>query len=337
MDTLTHALSGVLAARAAGLSPADRAPLVVVAAAAAFPDVDYLLILFDPAGFLTVHRGPTHSLLLLPLWAWLLAWPLAHLFKLSIRECAAWCALGLTMHVIGDWVTLYGTQLAYPLSDRAFALRLSFDAHLWIASITLVGVVLGSVWRARRAAWITLGAITLVLVGQGLLGRQALAVATDEARQRGLHPAAASAIPQPLSPFHWALIIESDGGYALSYLDLLDRSPERWVPLMGQTMRAYRGKADLVWTHHRSPKAGGWAHRAWAHPLMTAFRRFAESPAVWRLDDERGEVCVWFTDLRFLVPHVPVPFRYGLCKESESEEWRGYHLPWSTTGVRQSL
>ncbi len=79
MDTLTHALSGALLARAT--APAAPRPdqlttngrMAIGFVAAAFPDSDFIARWIDPLTYLTTHRGITHSILLLPLWALALA------------------------------------------------------------------------------------------------------------------------------------------------------------------------------------------------------------------------------------------------------------------------
>src|SRR5512134_793452 len=93
LDTLTHALSGALLARAT--APADAPPRSIprrVAAgffACAAPDLDFVLGFVSPLVYLEQHRGPTHSLLLLPFWALLLSWALAKI----LREQRGWRAL----------------------------------------------------------------------------------------------------------------------------------------------------------------------------------------------------------------------------------------------------
>src|SRR5512139_1840494 len=87
MDTLTHALSGVLLARVlAPRLPQASAP-TVRALTAAFPDSDVVIGLFsNQLTYLNLHRGVTHSLILLPLWALLLA----SLFTLLDRNRRNW-------------------------------------------------------------------------------------------------------------------------------------------------------------------------------------------------------------------------------------------------------
>ncbi|MDX5362392.1 MAG: metal-dependent hydrolase [Alphaproteobacteria bacterium] len=338
MDTLTHALSGVLVLNAAR-GRVDRPRLLAVAVAAAFPDLDYLLILVDPLAFLNLHRGPTHSLVLLPLWAGLLSLPLAPLLGIRWRECFALCALGLLVHIAGDWVTLYGTKLWYPLSDRAFALRASFDVNPWIAVVVVLAVLLGHWWRARASAFLGLGLIALLLSAQNWLGSQATRLAVQRVDEQGNGSARVLALPQPLSPFHWALVVGRGDGYEMAYVDLLglwsgDASLRPWVARM---FAAYRAPGDLEWRLYPAPSQTPLSAEAWAQPRFAGFRRFAELPVLLGVDPSPQECCVWFTDLRHLLPTLPASFRYGLCKTGDGTPWRPYRLRYFTAGVRQAL
>ncbi len=80
MDTLTHGLAGALLARAlpgTGDAARDRAFARREAwlgfCAAMFPDADALVSPFSPEFYITQHRGLTHSFVLLPVWALVLA------------------------------------------------------------------------------------------------------------------------------------------------------------------------------------------------------------------------------------------------------------------------
>ena len=42
---------------------------------------DFVVAFFGQVSYLTAHRGLTHSVLMLPLWAWLLAWTFAKLAR----------------------------------------------------------------------------------------------------------------------------------------------------------------------------------------------------------------------------------------------------------------
>jgi inner membrane protein len=72
MDTLTHALSGALLARATTGIEKPALPLGrrigIGFMVAAFPDIDVVATWISPLAYLYHHRGVTHSLLMLPLW-----------------------------------------------------------------------------------------------------------------------------------------------------------------------------------------------------------------------------------------------------------------------------
>ncbi len=123
MDTLTHALSGALLARAtAGIEkpalPMGRR-IGIGFLVAAFPDLDVVATWISPLAYLYHHRGVTHSLVMLPLWTILLSL----IFALVWRKGPGWksyapvVALSLAVHIAGDWITTFGTMIFAPLSD----------------------------------------------------------------------------------------------------------------------------------------------------------------------------------------------------------------------------
>src|SRR5258708_7756501 len=120
MDTLTHALSGALLARATVRkdAPPRSIPRRIAAGffACAAPDLDFVFGFFGPATYVLNHRGVTHSLVLLPVWALAVSWLLAKL----LREPGGWRALyGVSaqcigLHIAGDLITSYGTMIFAP-------------------------------------------------------------------------------------------------------------------------------------------------------------------------------------------------------------------------------
>src|SRR3990170_7446171 len=175
MDTLTHALSGALLARASASkdAPPRSIPRRVAAGffAAAAPDLDFVLAFVSPLVYLEQHRGPTHSVLLLPLWALVLSWILAKL----LREPRGWralygiSALALGAHIAGDLITSFGTLIFAPVSDARYAWGTTFIIDLWFTAIILAGLLASLGWRRPR---IPAGAAGLVLVSY--VGFQAL-------------------------------------------------------------------------------------------------------------------------------------------------------------------
>ncbi len=349
MDTLTHTLAGVLLARAlpawgGGLSHARRQ--IACGVGAAFPDVDFALQLLAPQVFLNLHRGPTHSLVLLPAWAALLALALTWLWRRrdggSWRAlwppCVALCALGLGSHIAGDWVTLYGTRLFYPVLPDVYALELSWDFNPWIALLVLVGALLGFARAARgpTIARATLLLVVLLLAAAVPLRRQAL----DLAQRDAPLPAEVWALPQPLSPFHWHLIQRQTGGYRAAFVDLLAPAGGAEgvaAPAAHSGPGGYRARDDLIWRRHDSPETSPLSLLAWNRAEIGAFRAFARIPALYRIDEDPRATCVWFADLRHALPLGPPPFRQGLCRAGHAPEWRLHRLRYFSEDRRQAL
>ena len=174
MDTLTHALSGALLARAT--VPRDAPPRSIprrIAAgffACAFPDIDFVIGFVGPVEYLLHHRGATHSLVLLPLWALVVAWILAKI----LREPRGWhalygvSALGIGAHVLGDLVTSYGTMILAPLSDARYGWGTTFIIDVWFSGVIVAGLAASAVrYRSRLPSVAACAALVAYVLFQG--------------------------------------------------------------------------------------------------------------------------------------------------------------------------
>lgn len=350
MDTLTHALSGGLLARLTG-RPGDRLSLnertLAGFLAAAFPDLDFALFWVDRLNYLNWHRGPTHSLLLLPLWAFLLAIILARFWpgRPPWQAFFGVCALGIAAHIGGDVITLYGIKLLWPLSDGALGLGIVFDVDPYIALIVALGFIGALRWRPRLSAALMLMALTVYLGLQTAVYWRTIALAEAYRDSRGLKNAEVYVLPQPLSPFTWKLIVAQGNGYFVSHVNYLAThavSGLEELGFPGSLLVAYRPASELVWKEYTRYGEGlevqAIAKQVWRQQQFAAFRRFAVLPALYRVDREEGGArCAWFTDLRYSFPGLPPTFRYGLCGVGPEENWRLYRLPYFRADDRQLL
>src|SRR4030065_721684 len=202
MDTITHALSGALLAiaTAPGRSPSaaehmgtgaahpdalsQRTRLMAGAAAAAFPDTDFALRAIDTLTYLNLHQGVTHSLILLPVWALALAWLFALLSRQRYRWTAFYgiAAMGLAIHIGGDLITAYGTQLLAPFSAARFSWPLVFVIDPYVTFILVTGLVAARRWPARQSALVALLVLTGYLSLQAVLQQSAIGIGAGDAR-----------------------------------------------------------------------------------------------------------------------------------------------------------
>jgi inner membrane protein len=343
MDTLTHALSGALLARAT--APRTRGPhtlplgrrIVVGAIAAAFPDIDVLASYLSPLSYLYHHRGVTHSVLMLPVWAVLLSFLFAMLWrgKYTWRAYVGICAYGIGAHIAGDLITSFGTMIFAPLSDARYALSATFIIDLWFSGIILVGLAASSVWRRSRAPAVIGLAVLAGYVGlQLFLRQQAIDFGREYARSTGLQQAKVTAEPRPVSPFNWTVFVTQPDRYTYAHINLVRRSvppaPNSQTGFIARLDAPYRPLSDAEWLqaprYGARPDDAAFALHAYRQPAFAFFRWFAMYPAVLGIDRAHAESCVWFHDLRFVTPGRDVtPFQYGMCRE-RAGMWMPYQL-----------
>lgn len=329
MDTLTHALSGALLARATAGIEKPALPLrrrvAIGALVAAFPDADIVATWISPLSYLYHHRGVTHSLVMLPVWTVLLAWLLALIWRggPNWRTYAPVVALSLFIHIAGDWITTFGTMIFAPLSDYRHGIGTTFIIDLWFTGIILAGLLLSLLWRRSRwPAVAGLGVLAAYVVFQFVQLQGALDFGERAAREQGLSPVKVSALPRPVSPFNWMVILESDTGYRYSHVNLLRKSVITAAPDAGLIPRlnaVYRPLDQALWENdvrYGKGSQGAAVRAAFEHPEFAFFRWFSAYPALHEVDIGASHLCVWFKDLRFLTPgRDALPFIYGMCSE----------------------
>lgn len=301
--------------------------------AAAFPDCDFALRLIDTLTYLNWHQGVTHSVVLLPVWALLLA----ALFSWVTRQRYRWQAffgtalLGVAIHIAGDLFTAYGTVLLAPFSDRRFALPFTFLIDPYFSAIVAGGVAAVVLLPQRRHPAVTALIVLGCYVGfQGALHYRAVKVGEAYAMSHGLTGAEIHALPQPLTPFNWKIIVGHDDGYHEASVNLWrTRSPVPPGPESGMLRKiaaGYQPVSAAAWKRHGRfgdiPSQTALAREAWNQEVFAGFRRFAMFPALDRIEPAGDRVCVWFLDLRFTLPSLPPSFRYGLCRTGATDSWR---------------
>ncbi len=342
MDTLTHALSGALIARATarkdpapGALPTGRRVLVGFFAAA-FPDADVLLSYVSPLAYLYHHRGVTHSIPLLPLWAVALAWLFAYLWrnKPGWRAYAGVAALGIGVHIFGDWITSFGTMILAPFSDWRAALSTTFIIDLWFTGIILAALLAAALWRSSRVPAIAGLAVLCAYIGlQYAVQQRALDFGADYARAARLEDVSISAQPRPVSPFNWMVVVDEGERYHYALVNFVRREAPTLPPNAGLIARLgapYMPPVQAVWVRvdrfGADDSQAAVAKEAFDAADFAFFRWFARYPVLYRVDQGNPETCVWFQDLRFFTPgRSRWPFRYGMCREPGAP-WRAYEL-----------
>jgi len=163
MDTITHGIAGALIGKAVFRGedlfrshPMNRGRIITwsLMLGAIFPDSDVLRDIFshDRLLIITWHRSITHSLLVLPLWALLLA-AITRAFANSrkwqapsFRELTAIYAAGILSHILLDLVTSFGTMIWSPAEWSRPAWDLVFIVDFTLTAVLLVPQLLAWVY-----------------------------------------------------------------------------------------------------------------------------------------------------------------------------------------------
>ncbi len=163
MDTITHGIAGALIGKAVfrgedmfASHPMNRGRIITrsLMLGAIFPDSDVLRDFFssDKLLIVTWHRSITHSLLMLPLWALLLAGITRAFTKWRKWEAPSFAALsaiyavGILSHILLDLVTSFGTMIWSPLQWSRPAWDLIFIVDFTMTAILLVPQLLAWVY-----------------------------------------------------------------------------------------------------------------------------------------------------------------------------------------------
>ena len=299
MNTLTHTLTGYLMSRA-GLNRWCPRATPILLLAANIPDVDFLAAVGGSQAMLEWHRGPTHSVVLLPVVALL---PLAVMRAFSpegIRWRRAYVVsiLGVVSHLLLDWMNIYGVRLLWPFSAHYYRLDIAGIFDLWVLVLLLSGVAWMGLSRlvsteigARPATGQAVAVTVLALFGGWEAARflfHQRAVEVLAARiYAGEAPERVEALPRFASPFRWRGLVET-------------RSAEVVVPV------------NLL-ARRFDPEAGCVYYQAAPSPAIEAARRtrtfrcflhFSPHP-LWRVvpaASPRGALRVRAVDLRFGTP-----------------------------------
>ncbi len=163
MDTITHGIAGALIGKAVFRGedmfvahPMNRGRIITwsLMLGAIFPDSDVIRDFFssDKLLIVTWHRSITHSLVMLPLWALLLAGITRAIANWRKWEAPSFLALtgiyaaGILSHILLDLVTSFGTMIWSPLQWSRPAWDLIFIVDFTLTAIFLVPQLLAWVY-----------------------------------------------------------------------------------------------------------------------------------------------------------------------------------------------
>ena len=298
--------------------PGARIALILGAAAAMIPDLDFLF--FETRlDYLREHRGWTHSFLVLPFLALAIAL-LTRVFDRRARLTTLWlfAAVGVATHIVFDWITSFGTMFLTPLTRKRYSLDWVFILDPIFTTIVLAPLVLAIVFRARGRRIATAGAAVLAAYIGFCAFLHARALAIWKRMDRPAPGVRVAVLPQFLSPFRWMGISEHDDEIHVAFFDVgpfasgaeNPEPPKKWTEIL-QSLRDYYPPPDKapIQRFPRPPVSPALA-AARALPEWDAYLAFARFPLETVYPDENGGAEVIVQDLRFL-PWFTGPWERG--------------------------
>jgi inner membrane protein len=323
VDPVTHLASGLLLSQ---LLPApSRAAAAVAGVLLAFlPDIDYFLVYLDRLAFIRYHRGFTHSLAAVPLFALLVAglgralagprW-FRPLFLMGLAIGAA--------HLLLDLGTSYGTQIFSPFSRRKFTLDWVFIIDPYLTALLAAGASFALFFpnRGRPLGWVCLAVAGAYFLLCGFFHHQALTLAR-QAFSAAPPGTTVAALAQPFSCRRWQLLAAGPHGISQAFLVL------PYATLWGQVTAAKVTEVQPVPPNldcrtpafpYRPPET--LLVQRWSPPalppgpllpetrlVIQTFMEFARFPVLHFAGPQGdGQLLQWL-DLRFSVPGHPFAF-----------------------------
>jgi inner membrane protein len=345
VDPLTHTAAGVAISRLIP-TPARKWGLVAGFGFALLPDIDFLWLFLDRLSYIRYHRGFTHSILALGLFALLGAcigrrlggsrW-FRPLFVLGLAVLAS--------HLLLDVATSYGTQIFSPFSRQKFSLDWLFIIDPYFTLILLIGAV--GAWFAPAKERLLVG-VSLTLAGMyfllcGLYHHQALALGRQIFTDKESATIRVAALPQPFSCRRWHLLAVSPeevkqtmvGMTVLGFLRIpreVNVAESTWAP--GANPHApplpYRPPHLLLVQKWQVSSPPVQAYAPDAARILDTFLDFARFPLLSRWEWRKGGLSLQFLDLRFTIPGRAYPFvlELLLAEDGRLRSWQ-----WGRSGL----
>lgn len=197
-----------------------------------FPDLDVLIPFGDAVKDFTYHRGFSHSLFVLTALTPIFVWLVMKVHPSTAQYRNRWFSLvflALITHVLLDCLTVYGTQILWPLATPPVMWSTIFIIDP-IYSLPLVGGVLTAlVYSRKRSRGHMVNAICLALTTLYLAWSVGAKLHVDSIVKQSLSGQGIAyerflTVPAPFNTVLWRVVVMDDEGYYEGFYSLLDHN-----------------------------------------------------------------------------------------------------------------
>lgn len=210
MDSVSQfVLGGAVAAAVLGAEVRPWRAVLIGGGLGTLPDLDVLIDHGEPIANMTMHRAESHALLWLTLATPLLTWLVRRAapgIGWGRWSLAVW--LVLATHVGLDWLTIYGTQVWLPFTDRAWGLGCLFVVDPLYTLPLLLGLAGLLLARRRGGGWnhAGLAVSTAYVLWSAMAQQHVLGLAGRELERLGVVAERLVATPAPLQTVLWRVV-----------------------------------------------------------------------------------------------------------------------------------
>ncbi len=221
------------------------------------PDLDVFIPMGDAVADFTYHRSFSHSLFVLAVLTPLMVWLIVKIHPQTSHLKRRWAALvyaAFATHVLLDSLTVYGTQIFWPLTEYPVSIGSVFIIDPAYTLPLLAGVAISLLWRrgstGRRANLAGLALSTAYLaLGIGVQWHVERLAARSLADQ-GIDYHRLLAQPTPFNSVLWRIVAMNGNRYHVGYYSLLDESDQVSTRAMAITPALLSG-LDTHWPVQR--------------------------------------------------------------------------------------
>jgi inner membrane protein len=312
--------------RDAGPSNLGYWRLVAGGVAGAFPHIDSLFYFVGSDFYFAYKNSVTWSILLMPIYANLIAFFLALISQKSWKDFVP-VTLGVMITVLLMGIlSTRGVQPFAPFSHFSLSLGLIYPFDLSIMGLSILALACGLLLPKFKRDIARL-AIVLVIIYSVVLTTfyfKARGFAKSYAEAFNLKVEEYHIIPQPISSFNWRIMVETEDQRFHDTMVNLFRDEE--LELDGQDSRTnridslYKPMDQAIWRVYRryGYKNRAFAKSAWVS-MYKSSDQFKELSKYWVAKDvilHNGNSCARFIDLRREGSRKSQEHTYMICREN---------------------
>lgn len=234
MDSLTQIVLGAAIGEATAGRQIGRRAALWGAICGTLPDLDSFVPYGDAVTSFTYHRSFSHSLIILALLTPLVVWLIQKIHpSISEHQRRLFLLVFLTFetHALLDSLTVYGTQLFWPLSDYPVSLSTIFIIDPAYTVLLSAGVLSALFISRTKAIGHKLNFTGIVLSSLYITWTVAAKIHVEDKVKQSLQDQNISynkllTTPTPFNTILWRAVVMDEEGYYDGFYSLLDKTED---------------------------------------------------------------------------------------------------------------